>query len=197
VLRRHRLTFQGGAASDVLVSVGGEPWAVRSGRIILVGSRFDPEWTTLPLSAGFVPFVDALVNRAARGELAQLEAAPGDRALVPDRVTAVASGPRRWSIEGGAAFRPSDAGVYYLLAERDTVGVLNVNPDPRESDLTRAGDAEVRALWPGARLGGLDAAPSLAFRTGARSDLRGPLLWLAFGLALGEAGLASLRRRTR
>jgi len=197
VLRRHRLSFQGSAPSDVLVTAGGEPWAARSGRFILVGSRFDPAWTTLPLSAGFVPFVDALVNRAARGELAQLEAAPGGPALVPDRVTTVASGSRRWSVEGGAAFRPAEPGVYYLLADRDTVGALSANPDPRESDLARASDSEVRALWPGARLGGLDQASALAFRTGARSDLRGPLLWLAFGLALGEVGLASVRRRTR
>jgi hypothetical protein len=195
IVRRHRLEFTGGAGRDVLVTVGGQPWAVRSGRTILIGSRFDPDWGSLPLSAAFVPFVDALVNRAARGELVHFDAAPGDRVLVPDRVTAVAGAAGPNPVEGGAGFRPGSLGVYFLLADRDTVGAVSVNPDARESDLTRASDAELRALWPGARVADLDQAGEVAFRVGARSDLKGPLLWLAFALALGEAGLASLRRR--
>jgi hypothetical protein len=162
---------------------------------VLIGSRFDPDWTSLPLSAGFVPFVDALVNRAARGELVQLDASPGDRVQVPDRVTSVSGPGDRHPVEGGAGFRPQALGVYFLLADRDTVGAVSVNPDPRESDLTRASDAELRTLWPGARVANLDRAEEVAFRVGARSDLKGPLLWLAFALALGEASLASLRRR--
>jgi hypothetical protein len=194
--RRHRLVFQGGAPSDVLITAGGQPWAVRSGRIVLVASRLDPDWTSLPLSAGFLPFIDAMVNRAARGELASLSGAPGDPVLVPDRVTELAAGTERWRVEGGAGFRPPRLGVYYLLADRDTIGTLSVNPDPRESDLVRASDAEVQGLWPRARLADYDQAAELAFRAGARSDLRGPLLWLAAILALGELLLASVRRRT-
>ncbi|MEZ4456159.1 MAG: BatA domain-containing protein [Gemmatimonadales bacterium] len=193
--RRYRLEFQGGAPTDVLVTAGGEPWVVRSGRIVLVGSRFDPEWTSLPLAASFLPFLDALVNRAARGELIQLTGAPGDRLLVPDRVTEVQAGERRWRMEGGAAFVPAELGPHYLVVERDTVGALSVNPDPRESDLARAADDEVRALWPGARFGTPDEAAGLAFRAGARSDLRGPLLWAALVLGLAEVALATRRRR--
>jgi hypothetical protein len=194
VIRRHKLSFQGGAPSDILVTVGGEPWAVRTGRIVLLGSRLDPEWTGLPLSAGFLPFVDGLLNRAARGDLASLTAAPGDRVAVPDRVDAVVAGPERWTVEGGAPFRPLRPGVYFLLADGDTVGTVSVNPDPRESDLTPATDAEVTALWPTARSAPLDQAGALAFRAGARSDLRGPLLWLAALLALAEVTVASARR---
>ncbi|MGE3615839.1 MAG: BatA domain-containing protein [Gemmatimonadales bacterium] len=193
--RRYRLEFQGGAPTDVLVTAGGEPWVVRSGRIVLVGSRFDPEWTSLPLAASFLPFLDALVNRAARGELIQLAGAPGDRLLVPDRVTEVQAGERRWRMEGGAAFVPAELGPHYLVVERDTVGALSVNPDPRESDLARAADDEIRALWPGARFGTPDEAATLAFRAGARSDLRGPLLWAALVLGLAEVALATRRRR--
>ncbi len=193
-LRRYRLVHQGGAATDVLVTAGGEPWVVRSGRTVLVGSRLEPEWTSLPLSAGFLPFLDALLNRAARGELIQLEAAPGDRILVPDRVTAVVAGDRRWPIEGGSPFRPATLGPHFLLADRDTVGSISVNPDARESELTPATATEIVALWPNARVSDLDRAAQAAFQAGTTSDLRGPLLVLALILALIETVLAAGRR---
>jgi len=50
--------------------VNGEPWLVRDSGVVLVGSRLDTAWTELPVTTGFVPFVDALVNRLARGEAA-------------------------------------------------------------------------------------------------------------------------------
>ena len=73
VARRQRLEAPGGSggAADsgaVLARVNGEPWLVRAGDVILVGSRLDTSWTALPTRPGFIPFVDALVNRVARGE---------------------------------------------------------------------------------------------------------------------------------
>jgi hypothetical protein len=52
---------------------------VREGRFVLVGSRLDTAWTALPASPAFVPFVEALVNRVARGEaaIAETEGATG------------------------------------------------------------------------------------------------------------------------
>lgn len=197
VTRRYRLLFTGGAPRDVLVTAGGEPWLARSGSILVLGSRLDPAWTSLPLVAGFVPFLDALLNRGARGELVTLAAAPGDPALMPDRVSVVASGTDRWAVEGGAAFRPREPGIYFLIADADTLGALAVNPDPRESDLTPASEAEVVGLWPGVRVGDVRDAGRIAFSGLARSDLRGPLLWLAAALLVVEAGLATLRRRAR
>lgn len=93
-------------------------------------------------------------------------------------------------------FRPADAGVHYVLAGRDTIGVVSVNPDPRESDLTRASDAMAMSLWRGARLVSLDEATGAAFTTVARGDLRGPFLWLALALGLVEMALAGRRRRS-
>jgi hypothetical protein len=49
---------------------------VRSGNVVLVGSRFDPAWTELPVSAAFMPFMDLLLNRIARGELAVVDGFP-------------------------------------------------------------------------------------------------------------------------
>jgi len=79
VTRRYRL--EGGEDSTVVARVNGEPWLVRDpgeGRVLLLGSRLDTAWTALPAAPAFVPFVDALVNRLARGEapVAEAEGAP-------------------------------------------------------------------------------------------------------------------------
>jgi hypothetical protein len=71
VVRRYRVEGAGTAEQGTgaaLATVNGEPWLVRSGNIILLGSRLDTAWTALPAAPGFVPFVDALVNRVVIGE---------------------------------------------------------------------------------------------------------------------------------
>ena len=74
VTRRYRLD----GAGEVLATVNGEPWLVRAGEIVLLGSRPDTAWTALPAAPGFVPFLDALVNRVVAGEaeVAEAEGAP-------------------------------------------------------------------------------------------------------------------------
>lgn len=62
-----------GRDSAVFATVNGEPWLVRDGRVLLLGSRLDTAWTVLPATPAFVPFVDALVNRIARGEAQVVE----------------------------------------------------------------------------------------------------------------------------
>jgi aerotolerance regulator-like protein len=75
VSRRYRivtamLNAERGSRADsaVMATVNGEPWLARDGDIVLVGSRLDTAWTALPRAPAFVPFVDALINRVARGE---------------------------------------------------------------------------------------------------------------------------------
>lgn len=193
--RHHRLESSGSGETGVLLRAGGAPWLVRSGDVVLAGSRFDPAWTALPLSAGFVPFLDALVNRVIPGELAALSAAPGDAVPLPDGTRQVSGPGGEVAVEGGALFRPQQNGVYFLVGERDTLGSLSVNPDPRESVLTRASDRSVSSLWRGARLVSLEDGPGTAFTAASRRDLRLPLLWLALALGLVEAGLAAWRRQ--
>ncbi len=198
---RHRVTrrysLQSGASgrTGVLATVNGAPWIVRDGNVILLGSRLDPGWTELPTSAGFMPFMDILLNRLARGEAALDHGAPGDPVSLPDLVTSIRQGEQEWRVEGGGQFQPPQAGVFYLLAGRDTVGAISVNPDPRESRLTRARDAQARQLWNGARLVALEDVAEDAFSSASRGDLRGPLLWLALIAGLAEVGLASVWRR--
>ena len=81
VVRRYRLEGAGSGeegAGGVLATVNGDPWLVRSGSVVLLGSRLDTAWTSLPAAPGFVPFIDALVNRIVMGEaeVASAEGAP-------------------------------------------------------------------------------------------------------------------------
>ncbi len=194
VLRHYTLEPAGSGRTGVIARAGGSPWIVRLGGVVLLGSRLDPAWTDLPVSAGFMPFMDFLLNRAARGEVALIEAAPGDETLLPDRVTEVRRDGEHWTVEGGAAFVPGEPGLYFLLADRDTVGALAANVDPRESRLAPAPDDQVRKLWR-ARVVGPDDAGGEVFAAAARGDLRGPILWAGLLIGLAEVGLASAWRR--
>ena len=79
VARRYRLAAAEGDATTVLATVNGDPWLVRGADVVLLGSRLDTTWTALPASPAFVPFVDVLVNRLARGEalVSEAEGPPG------------------------------------------------------------------------------------------------------------------------
>jgi hypothetical protein len=103
---------------------------------------------------------------------------------------------RRWRVEGGGAFRPTLAGIYYLLAGRDTVGGIGVNVDPRESALAPASNAAIESMWRGARVIRLSDAPAAAFAGAGRASLQGALLWLGLALMLCEVALASGHRRS-
>ncbi len=195
VLRRYELQSAQSGRTGVLATVGGAPWLVRSGDVVLLGSRLDPAWTDLPVSAGFMPFMDALVNRLARGEVSLADGAPGDAVPLPDLVSEVRQGERDWRVEGGGLFRPNEPGAYYLVAGEDTVGAITANIDARESLLAPASDAQVRRLWKNARLVPLAEAEDAVFGASARGDLRGLLLWAALLLALAETVVASLWRR--
>ncbi|MES2125579.1 MAG: BatA and WFA domain-containing protein [Gemmatimonadota bacterium] len=189
ISRRVRLERQG-SGGETLVTVAGEPWLVQGGNVLLLGSRLDTAWTALPLSAAFLPFLDATVGRAAQGALALAQLAPGEALRLPERATAVVEGGASQPVEGGATWRARTTGVYHLTGGGDTLGAVTVSVDRRESDLTRAPDRDVRALWGNATVASLDAGPRRAFSAGSRGDLRGLLLLLALCCALAETGLA-------
>ncbi len=193
--RYRRLLSQDSDTTGVLLTVGGSPWLVRDEQLLLFGSRLDPTWTDLPFTAGFVPFLDRLLTRTARGTLASLHGYPGDRISVPDRATAVVVRSDVRAVEGGGWFVPTGVGPHFLLEGADTVGVINVGFDPRESTLERITDIDAKQLWPGVRFSDLTAVAGRAFQAGIGVDLRGPLLWLVALLALVEVGLASGTRR--
>jgi hypothetical protein len=172
VTRRYRLEGTVRDGMDVLATVNGEAWLVRSGRgeggggrdVVLLGSRLDTAWTALPAAPGFVPFVDALVNRVVVGgaDVGVAEGAP--------RV--------EFRVRGG-----------------DTVGATVFGPDPRESDLTAATPDLVAAAFGPAALVLDDARfAAQAFAGTRRVDVSGVLLALALLLAAAELGVATLTR---
>ncbi|MGH7529517.1 MAG: BatA domain-containing protein [Gemmatimonadales bacterium] len=159
------------SGADVLATVNGEPWLVRSaaGNAVLIGSRLDTSWTALPAAPAFVPFIDALVNRIASGA-AQVGAGEGH--------------PR----------------VEFRTAGGDTVAATVFGVDSRESDLTRAtAEAAAQALGgdDAPALAVADDAFDAARFAGAgvrRIDLSGALLLVALLLAAAELGVAALTR---
>ncbi len=179
-----------GADTQVLLRVDGAPWLVRSGDLLLLGSRMDPAWTALPVAAAFVPFVDALVTRASPEAPILVAAAAGDVVVLPDHVSGVRRDSVYTRVEGGARWRPNEPGIHYLVSGADSIGAVAAHVDPRESELARAADGDVRSLWRGARVEDLERGPRIAFTAGSRGDLRSWLLIAAALLALTESALA-------
>ena len=153
------------------------PLAGAHGDVVLLGSRLEPAWTDLPVSAGFMPFMDALaqpgrtrrsVPRRRRARRRRAASRPGLRG---------APGRAGWRVEGGGTFRPAEPGVVLPAGGADTVGAITANIDPRESRLAPASDAQARRLWHGARVGRAGRrAGDAAFSPRRAGDLRGPLL---------------------
>jgi len=185
VYRRYRLEGDG----RVLVTAGGEPWLVRDGDVLLVASRLTDDWSTLPITAGFVPFLDRLLNRIAVAETWIVKARPGEGVVLPDAAVRLLLPDGAVSVTGDRSIvAPTTAGVLFLAgAGGDTVGALEVNVDHRESALRAASPAQVRAaLGENAQVLGETALDREVFGAARRSDLAGLLLIAALAAALAE-----------
>jgi hypothetical protein len=190
VFKRYRL--RGGGT--VVARAGGEPWLVRDGLVTIVASRLLPDWTTLPTSASFLPFVHRLVAEVAVGEAGVLAALTGQPTAVPTAAVALSlpTGDVRVP-DTGVLRAPVQPGVYALTdAAADTVGMLEVNHDPRESLLTPATEATIRAAWgPAARIVSERALETSLFGGTARAELTTVFLVAALVAALAELALSS------
>jgi aerotolerance regulator-like protein len=169
VTRRYRIERAGSGeegAGDVLATVNGEPWLVRSGSVLLLGSRLDTAWTALPATPGFVPFVDALVNRIVMGEaeVAASEGAPHVefRTRGTDTIGATVFGPEPRESD----LTPATAAlVTAALGGKDRTSVLSA-----------------------------DRFAAEGFSGTRRADTSGILLLLALLLAAVELGVATRTR---
>ncbi|MGH7569668.1 MAG: hypothetical protein ACREL9_12015, partial [Gemmatimonadales bacterium] len=165
VSRRLRLEAAAADSTAVLARVNGEPWLVRDGSgVVLLGSRLDTAWTVLPAHPGFVPFVDALVNRVIRGEAAISEVEG------PVRVA--------FDVRGGDTLGATVSGPD--PRESDLT--------PASDDDVR------RALGDATAVLGAERFAAGRFAGTRRADLGGLLLALALALAAVELGVATLTR---
>jgi hypothetical protein len=176
IARRYRLERSGPAAerkgqgtdtgmTAVLGRVHEDPWLVRDGSVVLIGSRLDTAWTGLPARSQFVPFLDALVNRVAREG-----GSPN-----PVRQT-----------EGPPALR-------FEIRGADTIAATVSAPDPRESDLSPASESLIADLLRADVM--RDAALARAGFAGfTRTDITSVLLILGLVLAAIELVVATRTR---
>jgi len=170
VVKRYQLQGAGTSgeqgAAEILATVNGEPWLVRAGNVVLLGSRLDTAWTALPASPGFVPFVDALVNRIVAGaaEVDQAEGAPRVEFQTrgSDTIAATVYGPDARESDLTPA-TPANASA--ALGGRDRAEVLDA-----------------------------DRFAAERFSGTRRADISGALLVLALLLAAAELGVATRTR---
>ncbi len=190
VLRRYRLRGEG----VVHGTAGGDPWLAREGRVVLVGSRMEPMWTDLPVSARFVPFLDFLVNRVGAREMWTVGTTAGETVSLPSGTAEVVGPDGPLTVPGNLRLAaPAVPGVYFLRgAAGDTIGILAVNHDPRESRLAAADARTLRAnLGRGVSLTNADQLGSALFRGLGRATLSGLMLWAAVLTIVAEFALAS------
>ena len=169
VMRRYRIEGAGSGeqgADAVVATVNSEPWLVRSGSVVVLGSRLDTAWTALPATPGFVPFIDALVNRIVIGEaeVASAEGAPRVefRTRGTDTIGATVFGPDARESD----LTPSTTAlVTAALGGKDRVSVLSA-----------------------------DRFAAEGFSGTRRADASGILLVLALLLAAAELGVATRTR---
>jgi len=169
VVRRYRIEGAGSGeqgAHAVVATVNSEPWLVRSGSVVVLGSRLDTAWTALPATPGFVPFIDALVNRIVIGEaeVASAEGAPRVefRTRGTDTIGATVFGPDARESDLTPA---TSALVMAALGGKDRVAVLSA-----------------------------DRLAAEGFSGTRRADASGILLVLALLLAAAELGVATRTR---
>ncbi len=190
VFRRHRLSGDG----VVLARVGGEPWIVRSGDVVLVGSRLEEGWTDLPVSAGFVPFIDRLLNGVATGEVRRLESAPGDLMTAPEGAVAMLGLQVAVPVPGDRRLvTPREPGVYFLSGPGgDTLAALEVNHDRRETLLDPVDRATlVAGLGPDVLLAEGPVIHREVFRGAGRVELASWLLVAALAVLAAEFAVAA------
>ncbi len=198
VYRRYGLSGTG----DIFADIDGEPWLVRSGNVVLVASRLEPEWTRLPVSAFFVPFVDYLINRIAAEESWIVTASPGDVVELPATARTMdgtQSAPVTAVPGNHRIVAPLHTGVYFLhSASSDTVGALEVFSDVRESQLQVADENQVRTVFgDDARVLESDQLLSSLFSGEGRINVASLFLMLALAAAVGEFLVASSGGRKR
>jgi hypothetical protein len=189
---RYALVARAGAVADTVARVGQEPWIAAGPGYVLVASPIDPQATSFPLRASFLPWLaDAVSELAAAGAGQVLQADAGARVARPAGVEALerAEG-ARIPASGDSLAVPEQPGVYFLIRDGERRGALVVNVDPGESVLARLSAAQLRSRVQARQVDvSADDAKwaGLLFASSARRSLIAPLLVAALAALVAEA----------
>ncbi len=173
--------------------------------VIVFSTSADGLWNDLVLSGQFVPILHETQNyvcsRASTsssfliGEEIVFKAKASIAEVIIDGVT----GKTRAfpDIDRGGQYRlrlPEEPGIYFIRTESETLSVVAVNVDTRESDLTKVSQDLVRSVFRNANLKILSESDDIeesisALREGR--DLMKQMLWIALGLLIAESIVAS------
>jgi len=197
---RYALVARAGAMADTVARVGSEPWIVSGPNYVLVASPIEPQATSFPVRATFLPWlVEAVSGLAAAGAGQVIDAAPGSQLLRPTGIDALEEpGGARVPLAGDSVAVPDRPGVYFLVRGAERRGALVVNVGPEESVLARLTDGQLRARVEAREVevrGGEEQWASLLFASSARRSLVAPLLVAALLALAAEAVAARGGRR--
>jgi hypothetical protein len=179
--------------------VGRDAWIVAGPRYVIVGSPLVPDASTLPVRAGFLPWLGGVLTERLVGEPGQvITGAPGARIARPRWADAIESSDGSRTTLTDALDVPVRAGTYFLTRGDRRVGALVVNPAADESNLERYTANELKARMRSDRALTANAQDSwsrMAFRAAARRSLIEPALLLALVLLIVEAVVIGARAR--
>lgn len=186
--------------------------ALGNGRVMLLTSHTDLEWSDLPVTGFFAPFLHRAVRYLSTGAYGAADVTVGRRLMLPvkqlasrEAVVQPPTGPvsNVWAQQLGG--RPhwvieevDQPGVWQIYAGERVVDRFAARIDSRESDTERVAAAAVEALFPGADVVFVAPGDSLAHVVGAYRY--GAELWRYFlvaGLICLAIELALLSGETR
>ena len=213
--RFHKLVLPKTSSAKVALAFSnGDPAIVEAvrgrGRVFLVATSADTDWTSWPLHHGYPPVMEQMIMTAASGRSAERNVLVG-RPLeqsYPGSATGAAAVVRRPAGASGNVKLVADGELSLLRYEdsdlsgpyRAQVGppvnaeaVFAVNTDPAESDPAKLDAASLRAAVPGWEFlydNNWRPLRENAASVGHRGELHRPLLWGVLALLLIESLLA-------
>ena len=221
--RYHRLSIPRDSAARTALRVGNDPLIVESasgrGRVILVATSADRDWTDWPVHRSYPAVMEQIVLEAAAGRFSDRDvrvgqpieellpaAAAGAAATLtwPDRDEGLRAGDVRQfrlKVEPSAQVSvvrsaPTEFSGTYRLEIEPPVSLthrFSANPDPAESDLAKQDQAGLRAALPGWVFDyAADWQPlkESAAAVRNRGELHRSLLWIVLALLIVESILA-------
>ncbi len=162
------------------------------GRLLLLATTVDRDWSDLCLSPAFLPFLERLLIHGAGRSMAEIEdyIDAGKVVVSPFTETVELSMPsgRRFKWEVLAKAVLEGAGVYLVKGSAGPVGGFVVRHDREESDLTRIGVGEVERI---AEKSGLTLERDLPRSVTAREDMSAYFAALLLLMLVAEALLSA------